>query len=273
MRVCWQQVLLVFFLLMMSLFHFHSWRILSLDLAFWVDTCFSFILGDFCSILFKTLRFLTRSDTLIGLLCSRTPCDIFLLVFIAGFRYFWQEHALMWHSLCLCCLGLASCVCKFLSFPPLVLFCFYFSSETSHFSAEIFMHWKYVLCNRTLRRVIVTALKSFSVHSDIWFILGLNSIDSLLFRDCVPFSWFLRCWEILDCSLNNIKLWRFLSGLELQTLDLVWHPGLWFRSFVLSWAASCLVLWRVVHTFFRRVGRHTLWSPFLLEFLHYFQIL
>lgn len=71
---------------------------------------------------------------------------------------------------------------------------------------------------KTLRRVIVTALKSLSVSSNIWFILGLNSIDFLLCRERVPFSWFLGCREILDCILNNIKLWRFLSGFELQTL-------------------------------------------------------
>ena len=77
----------------------------------------------------------------------------------------------------------------------------------------------------------MTALKSLSASSDIWFILGLNSIDFLLFRECVPFSWFLGCWGILDCILNNIKLCRFLSGLELRTLDLVSRSSLLFRSF------------------------------------------
>lgn len=71
---------------------------------------------------------------------------------------------------------------------------------------------------KTLRKVTVTALRSMSVSSNIWFILGLNSIDFLLCRERVPFSWCLGCREILDCILNNIKLWRFLSGLELQTL-------------------------------------------------------
>lgn len=71
---------------------------------------------------------------------------------------------------------------------------------------------------KTLSRVIVTAFKSLSVSSNIWFVLRLNSIDFLLCREHVPFSWFCGCWEILDCILNNIKLWRFLSGLKLQTL-------------------------------------------------------
>lgn len=71
---------------------------------------------------------------------------------------------------------------------------------------------------KTWRRVIVNALRSLSVSSNIWFILGLNSIDFLLCRERVPFSCFLACREILDCILNNIKLWRFLSGFELQTL-------------------------------------------------------
>lgn len=71
---------------------------------------------------------------------------------------------------------------------------------------------------KTLRKVKITALRSLSVSSNIWFILGLNSIDFLLCRERVPFSWCLGCREILDCILNNIKLWRFLSGLELQTL-------------------------------------------------------
>ena len=71
---------------------------------------------------------------------------------------------------------------------------------------------------KTLSRVIVTAFKSLSVSSNIWFVLRLNSIDFLLCREHAPFSWFRGCWEILDRILNNIKLWRFLSGLKLQTL-------------------------------------------------------
>lgn len=55
---------------------------------------------------------------------------------------------------------------------------------------------------KTMSRVIVTAFKSLSVSSNIWFVLGLNSIDFLLCRECVPFSWFLGCWEILDCILS-----------------------------------------------------------------------
>lgn len=81
---------------------------------------------------------------------------------------------------------------------------------------------------KTLRKVKAMALRFLSVSFNIWFILGLNSIDFLLCRERVPFSWCLGCREILDCILNNIKLWRFLSGLELQTLYFV--QQLWSLS-------------------------------------------
>lgn len=97
-------------------------------------------------------------------------------------------------------------------------YCHYFSAEPSHVSAEIFMCWKHVKCNENIGRVTVTAFKSLSVSFNIWFIFRLIPVDFLLCRERPPLSWFLGCWETLDCILSNIKLWRFLSAFELQTL-------------------------------------------------------
>lgn len=144
---------------------------------------------------------------------------VFLMAFITSFQHFRQWCALTWDSLCLLSLVLASHICKFLSFFCLVLFMVPISrlrllvSLLSFSCIENIFH-----AMKTLRKVKVTALRSLSFSSNIWFILGLNSIDFLLCRERVPFSWCLGCREILDCIRNNIKLWRFLSGLELQTL-------------------------------------------------------
>lgn len=158
---------------------------------------------------------------LTGLLFSCMSYAVFLMAFITSLQHFWQWCALTWDYLCLLSLVLASHICKFLSLFHLVLFTVPISrlrllvSLLSISCTENISH-----AMKTLRKVKVTALRSLSFSSNIWFILGLNSIDFSLCRERVPFSWCLGCQKILDCIRNNIKLWRFLSGLELQTLIL-----------------------------------------------------
>lgn len=216
MQVCWQQILLVFLHLMVS--YLHSWMILSLDIELWVDNCFSFILERFCPILLNTPQFLIRSNLLID--CCPSLCTMLfsswslsllsvLLMMVrvdVGFSVF----------ILLCVSILYLQICLFSTW-------FFFIVSISRLRLLISLLRLSCIENtfyamKTLRRVLVAALKSLSVSSNIWFILGLNSIDFLLCRERVPFSWFLGCREILDCILNNIKLWRFLSGFELQTL-------------------------------------------------------
>lgn len=107
---------------------------------------------------------------------------------------------------------------------------------------------------KTLRRVTVTAFKSLSVSFNMWFIFRLIPIDFLLCREHVPFSWFLGCWETLACILNNIKLWRFLSAFELQTLYLCSD---------LLFLARLLKVYRcVVQCLVQGIGRQTLGTLF-----------
>lgn len=147
---------------------------------------------------------------------------IFLLVFITGFQYFSQQCALTWDSVFMVP-GVSISYLNISYFFP-----FFFFLIVSISRLRLLISLLRFLCienmfhaMKTLRKVKGTALRSLSVSSNIWFILGLNSIDFLLCRERVPFSWCLGCREILDCILNNIKLWRFLSGLELQTLYFV----------------------------------------------------
>lgn len=59
---------------------------------------------------------------------------------------------------------------------------------------------------KTLRRVTVTAFKSLSVSFNIWFIFRLIPVDFLLCTERVPLSWFLGCWETLDCMCVTVTL-------------------------------------------------------------------
>lgn len=201
-------------------FHFHSWMIFSLATAFWVANwlfCFVFHFKDVS--LFETLQFLIRSDTLIGLLSSCMYYAIVLLVFTTGFQHFWQPCAGRDAGFCVYC---AWCSHLLSVFFPFVFFIVSISRLRRLISVLRFLCIENMFhAMKTLRKVKAMALRFLSVSFNIWFILGLNSIDFLLCRERVPFSWCLGCREILDCILNNIKLWRFLSGIELQTLYFV----------------------------------------------------
>lgn len=142
---------------------------------------------------------------------------------------------LTWDSLCLLCLVLASYLHISIFFSVWFFFTFSISQLRLLISLLRFLCIENMFhAMKTLRKVKATALRSLSVSSNIWFILGLNAIDFLSCRECVPFSWCLGCREILDCILNNIKLRRFLSGLRLQTLYFMEQFRSLFRPFVFS---------------------------------------
>lgn len=222
MQVCWQQVCLVFFYLIMSHFIFIlEWSFQWIQHSELPICCFALLFTS--KMLFPSLRDSTVFDKkwyidwIVVLLHVLRHCSLGLY---HRFSTLFTTVCLTWRGiLCLLCLVFASPICLFSIF-------FFFIVSISRLRRLISVLRFLCIENmfhamKTWRKVKAMALRFLSVSFNIWFILGLKSIDFLLCRERVPFSWCLGCWEILDCILNNIKLWRFLSGLELQTLYFV----------------------------------------------------
>lgn len=98
-------------------------------------------------------------------------------------------------------------ICNFLSFSIWFFFIVSISQLRLLISCnEIFMQWKHWA-------VIVTALKSLSISSNIWFILGLNSIffyvkNMFYFLDSLDVGkfWIASLWIILICGDSSLGL-------------------------------------------------------------------
>lgn len=110
---------------------------------------------------------------------------------------------MIWDYLYLFCLVLVFHICKLLTFFIVI------TSQLSLLMSLLRFSCVENMLNamKTLRRVMVTPFKSLSVSFNIWFIFRLIPVDFLLCREHPPLSWFLGCWETLDCILSNIKLW------------------------------------------------------------------
>lgn len=236
------------FLLPDNVFNFHSWVIFSLDIEFWVDNWFSFTLWIF---LFHSLQ---------AMVCNNkwyvhwTAVLLYVLCHFSLGIYHWlsillANYALTWYFLMFILLSVSTSHLQFSVFFNLVLFyCFYLSGETSYFLQWDFHAMKTLSSYSNCFQILI--------HSNIWFILGLNSIffyveNMFYFLDSLDVGkfWIASPWIILICGNINF------SGLELQTLYFIQQLWSFFRSLVFRWSASS-----VYSSLVRGVGPYTAFS-------------